>query len=183
MSTAEGKIILSSRSKPIQPFEKSVVKDLLVKEGQLVAQRQPLVELDTAITAADQNRILSDLVSAKANLEISRTFLSILDHSKAQQDSITYEEMPAFLGETFTEDDRLIYRSLLWQQWKDYESQLVSLRSKVQNSSAAARATSESIIKFEKTLLIKRARSEKLADLLLKDTWPDWSIWMRSKSE
>src|SRR5690606_7864407 len=53
VATAEGKIIPSARLKQIQPLEKGVIKNILVKEGDDVKEGQPLVELDATLTEAD----------------------------------------------------------------------------------------------------------------------------------
>ena len=68
VSSAEGKIIPSSRVKQIQPLTKGFVKAIHVKEGQYVNQGDALIELDRTITAADQARMQQELHNASLNL-------------------------------------------------------------------------------------------------------------------
>ena len=53
VATAPGRIIVSERTKVIQPLEASVVKRVLVKDGDRVQAGQVLVELDPTLAQAD----------------------------------------------------------------------------------------------------------------------------------
>lgn len=65
VATALGKIIPSSRSKTIQPFETGVVRAIAVRDGQSVKTGDLLIELDPTITGAELGRLKSDLLSAQ----------------------------------------------------------------------------------------------------------------------
>lgn len=65
VSSAQGKFIPAGRVKQIQPMETSVVKAILVKEGQHVRKGELLLELDPAINAAE-------LESNSRQLDINR---------------------------------------------------------------------------------------------------------------
>ena len=65
VATALGKIIPSSRTKTIQPFETGVVRAIAVRDGQSVKAGDVLVELDPTITGAELGRLKSDLMSAQ----------------------------------------------------------------------------------------------------------------------
>ena len=54
VAVAPGKIIVSERTKIIQPLEVSVVKRVLVRDGDHVEAGQPLVELDPTMATADR---------------------------------------------------------------------------------------------------------------------------------
>ncbi len=53
VAVASGRIVVSERTKTLQPLETSVVKRVLVKDGDTVQAGQVLVELDATIAAAD----------------------------------------------------------------------------------------------------------------------------------
>jgi hemolysin D len=53
VAVAPGRIIVSDRTKVIQPLEASVVKKVLVKDGDRVQAGQVLVELDPTMATAD----------------------------------------------------------------------------------------------------------------------------------
>jgi hemolysin D len=65
VATALGKIIPSSRTKTIQPFETGVVRAIAVRDGQSVKAGDLLIELDPTITGAELGRLKSDLLSAQ----------------------------------------------------------------------------------------------------------------------
>ena len=70
VAVAPGKIIPSGRTKIIQPFETGVVRAIHVKAGQRVRAGDPLIDLDPAINAAEQNHLKADLLAAA--LDIAR---------------------------------------------------------------------------------------------------------------
>ena len=55
VAIAPGRIIVSERTKLIQPLEASVVRRVLVKDGDTVQAGQVLVELDTTMASADKS--------------------------------------------------------------------------------------------------------------------------------
>ena len=75
VAVAQGRIIVSQRSKTIQPLETSVVKSIHVKDGDKVQAGQLLIALDATATQADANRVgqergasVGDLLRAQALL-------------------------------------------------------------------------------------------------------------------
>jgi hemolysin D len=61
VATAEGKLVPQSLVKIVQPAEAGVVKQILVKEGDVVQAGQVLLRLDTTLARADKASIGSDL--------------------------------------------------------------------------------------------------------------------------
>ena len=80
VAVAPGRIIVSERTKLIQPLEASVVRRVLVKDGDSVQAGQVLVELDTTIASADKASV-QEQVSASQS-EVVRT--AALLHRLAQ---------------------------------------------------------------------------------------------------
>lgn len=66
VATAGGKIIPSERVKVIQPLETSIVRAVLVQEGELVRKDQVLVELEVTGGRADLDRLRMDLYNQQA---------------------------------------------------------------------------------------------------------------------
>ena len=61
VAVAPGRIIVSDRTKVIQPLEASVVKAVLVKDGDKVEAGQVLVELDPTMASADKASVQEQL--------------------------------------------------------------------------------------------------------------------------
>jgi len=64
VAVAPGRIVVSERTKTLQPLETSVVKQVLVKDGDLVEAGQVLVELDATEAKADQANVQEQLAAA-----------------------------------------------------------------------------------------------------------------------
>ncbi|MCB2261716.1 MAG: HlyD family type I secretion periplasmic adaptor subunit [Candidatus Thiosymbion ectosymbiont of Robbea hypermnestra] len=166
VASAEGKIIPSSRVKQVQPLEKGVVKALLVNEGDYVKQGQPLVELDTTVTQADQKRLESDLHGTGLRLIVNQALLDILEQSKnARRFQLSAEELGLTFDENTSEQDKNLHRSLLRQQWLQYQSQLQSLHASLDKTRAEQAAVKASIAKLEQTLPIVKKRARILKKL------------------
>ena len=60
VAVADGKLVPSSYLKIVQPAEQGIVKEILVKEGEKVAQGQVLVRMDPALTDADVKSIQTE---------------------------------------------------------------------------------------------------------------------------
>jgi hemolysin D len=169
VASAEGKIIPSSRVKQVQPLEKGVVKALLVSEGEYVKQGQPLIELDTTLTQADEKRQESELHSARLRLAVSRSMLNLLAETD-QPVSLSYvDTYPIDLPANTTVHEVALHKSLLKQQWLQYQSQLSVLHSGLAKTRAEQAATREVIAKLKQTLPIAEKRAATLKSLHGKD--------------
>src|SRR5690349_9671410 len=60
VAVTDGKLVPSSYLKIVQPAEQGIVKEILVKEGEKVAQGQVLVRMDPALTDADVKSIQTE---------------------------------------------------------------------------------------------------------------------------
>ncbi|MBA2722953.1 MAG: biotin/lipoyl-binding protein [Methylibium sp.] len=71
VAVAPGRIVVSERTKTLQPLETSVVKRVLVKDGDVVRAGQVLVELDATIARADETSVQEQLGAALATTPIA----------------------------------------------------------------------------------------------------------------
>jgi hemolysin D len=76
VAIASGKLIPSSRTKTIQPFETGVVRSIEVRDGQSVKSGDVLMTLDTTISDADLGRLKSDLMAARFDVARLKAALS-----------------------------------------------------------------------------------------------------------
>ena len=78
VAVAHGRIVVSERTKTIQPLEASVVKRVLVRDGDSVQAGQVLVELDPTNAQADQSSVQEQLKAADADLRRAQALLGSL---------------------------------------------------------------------------------------------------------
>ena len=78
VAVAPGRIIVSDRTKLIQPLERSVVQRILVKDGDHVAAGQPLVELDPTIAQADIASLMETRKAAQSEWLRARALQRLL---------------------------------------------------------------------------------------------------------
>jgi membrane fusion protein, hemolysin D len=83
VASASGKVVPSGRVKLIQPFETGVIRAIHVRDGQSVKAGDVLIELDPTMTAAEQEHIRSDLISAQLDIARLRAALSDNDNPQA----------------------------------------------------------------------------------------------------
>jgi hemolysin D len=169
VASAEGKIIPSSRVKQIQPLEKSIVKSILVKEGQYVHQGDALVELDNTLTASDQTRMIAEVETVQRNLMVSNALLRLLTLPKDKQKNILFSDMYLLSDNKNSafdyNSDTNLYRQLLWQQWQQYWSQYQGIQNSVQKNAAEQASASAQISKLTQTLPIINRRVKKVKKL------------------
>lgn len=165
VASAEGKIIPSSRVKQIQPLEKAVVKRILVGEGQRVEAGQPLVELDSALTLADEKRLTSELLTAKLRASVNQSLIELLDLPAEDQRLITSSNLVLRHPDEAIGDEVMLHKRLLWQKWQEYQAQASTLQSSLERIRAEQAVAKENIAKFNKTLPIITKRAQTLKDL------------------
>ena len=78
VATAPGRIIVSDRTKVIQPVEASVVRKVLVKDGDKVVAGQVLVELDATFAVADKASVDEQLGVATSEVLRTQALLNAL---------------------------------------------------------------------------------------------------------
>ncbi len=82
VATASGRIVPSGHSKVIQSHEVAVVKAIHVRDGQVVKTGDLLVELDSAQTGADVERLKSDLLASQIDAARAQALLDAIDQRK-----------------------------------------------------------------------------------------------------
>jgi hemolysin D len=68
VASATEKVVPSSRSKIIQPFETGVVRSIRVQDGQAVKAGDALIELDPTLNAAERDHLHDDLLAEQVNM-------------------------------------------------------------------------------------------------------------------
>ena len=83
VATAQGTVIPAGRSKVVQPLETSVVRAILVNDGDHVRLGQVLFRLDVTIAAAERARMARELIDAELNLAGLRALRHDLETGEA----------------------------------------------------------------------------------------------------
>jgi hemolysin D len=83
VAVAPGRIVVSERTKTVQPLERSVVKRVLVKDGDAVKAGQVLIELDATNASADGASVQEQLTMAASEERRTAALLSAFDTGRA----------------------------------------------------------------------------------------------------
>jgi hemolysin D len=82
VAVAHGRIIVSERSKTVQPLEAGVIRQVHVKDGDQVVAGQVLIELDPTNASADSASVAEQLAAAQSELQRTTALLEALRHNK-----------------------------------------------------------------------------------------------------
>lgn len=165
VASAEGKIIPGSRIKQIQPLNNSIVKKIMVREGDFVTAGQPLVELDETLTRADQQRLQQELQNARIDLAVNLELVKLLSLPEKKQAALTFKQLKLDSDDVRGNLVETHAKQLLWEQWLGYWNQLHSLHSSVEGIAAELKTLQAVILKYEKTLPIVTKRADTTRDL------------------
>jgi hemolysin D len=125
--SADGKILPTQRVQYVQPYEKSTVTRIHVRDGDIVTKGQPLVELNNISVEADMNRIQSDLYANERKLWVKQALRDlVLEKSNNSQatvqprlDIADWYQQPA---------DQQQDQQLLAGLWHQYQANLQGLK-------------------------------------------------------
>ncbi len=147
VAVAPGRIVVSERTKTLQPLETSVVKRVLVKDGDVVQAGQVLVELDATAAAADSASVLEQLSAIQSEERRTTALLQALQTGRAPA-------LPAGdLGTSSSRDNAQLHA-----EWADITARLSRLHAEQSRRKAELATVRETIAKLEATLPIARRR-------------------------
>lgn len=152
VAVAPGKIVVSERTKLIQPLEVSVVKRVLVKDGDHVEAGQALVELDPTSANADKASIDEQLKSAQSEVLRTRALLQALNASSPRTPELG-TNLPAW-----SEVDVAAAKLQLSDEWSDITAKLAKAAAELQRRQAEIATVREMVAKLETTLPIAKQR-------------------------
>lgn len=162
VAVAPGRIVVSERTKTLQPLEASVVKRVLVKDGDTVQAGQVLVELDATNAAADQASVQEQLVSAVSEERRTTALLSALHGNRAPALTPSPAEAGEGRGEgrdqARTDTQRTSATAQLQAEWQDITARLAKLAAERARREAELATVRELITKLEATLPIAQQR-------------------------
>lgn len=160
VAVAPGRIVVSERTKVIQPLERSVVQRVLVKDGERVEAGQPLIELDPTSASADKASADEQLKSAQS--EVLRTRVLSYKLFKKEHLASTLRGLEADLSKNippgWNAADTSAAKAQLAAEWSDITSKLAKSDTEIAHRQAEIATMRELIAKLQATLPIARQR-------------------------
>lgn len=147
VAVAPGRVVVSQRSKLIQPLETSVVRAIHVKDGDRVQAGQLLVELDATASSADNATIHEQQAVARGEMARSVALLRALPTGAAPA-------LDAPRGQPLPTDTQ----ALLQSEWSDIVAKQSRLEAEAQRRSAELATHQQQLAKLEATVPLVRQR-------------------------
>jgi len=149
VAVAPGKVIVSDRTKLIQPTELGVVRAIHVRDGSLVKAGDLLIELDATAAGADESRVGGEQIAAEREMARYRSVLAQLDGGKSQ------------LAATASVLDQQVVSGLM----DEYQQKRLALTQAEVGKRAEREALVQTEFKLEQTLPLINQRTESLREL------------------
>lgn len=165
VAVAQGKVVPAGQVKVVQPYERAVVKRLLVRDGMQVKKGQLLIELDASELGAEQQKVRSSSTDALLAAARARALLNA-----AQRGAVipaTLHDLPGVPQESLQEANRL-----LAAEYQSYRTQLITLDAEAQHLQAQQATTRESLSKLQALYPLQEQRVADLNRLLEKNYVP-----------
>jgi len=163
VAVAPGRIVVSERTKIIQPLQVSVVQRVLVKDGDRVEVGQPLVELDPTSANADKTNVDEQLKAAQSEVLRAQTLMQSLAAPVAKGIDLS----PTLIPPTWEPEDIRAAKAQITAEWSDITAKLAKLSAEIVRRKAEIATVREMVAKLDTTLPIARQREadfRRLAD-------------------
>lgn len=147
VAIAPGRIVVSDRTKVIQPLEPSVVRQVLVKDGDHVDAGQVLVELDPTLAKADRSSVRTQYLAALSDELRAGALLKAMDTGVVAITAGIEHDLPL-----------APLRQQLQAEWQDVVSKRSRLMGEVARKSAELDTARELVLKFEAIVPLTRQR-------------------------
>lgn len=163
VAVAPGRIVVSERTKVIQPLQVSVVQRVLVKDGDRVEAGQPLVKLDPTSANADKTSVDEQLKAAQSEVLRTRTLMQALAAPPTQGVDLPAKLIPP----VWSPEDTRAARAQLAAEWSDITARLAKFSAEIARRQADIATVREMVAKLDATVPIARQREadfKQLAD-------------------
>jgi len=150
VAVAPGRIIASDRTKVIQPLEASVVRKVLVKDGDRVRMGQVLVELDPTMASADKANVQEQLRTQASEVMRTGALLQSLSNMKLLT--------PVLRGLQADLIKDPATQAQLQSEWQDISAKLGKLDAEAARRQAETATVRETIAKLEATVPMAQTR-------------------------
>ncbi len=167
VAVASGRIVVHDRSKLVQPLERSVVRRILVRDGDQVRTGQPLLELDATAARSDSAALREQTRSSHADALRARALLLALQQPGLPPSNLVLDAGRAgAITPGWSNADRLLAQAQLHAEWQDIDARLGRLSSELVRRQAEAATARQVVAKTEATLPMARQREDDFKVLL-----------------
>jgi hemolysin D len=161
VAVAPGRIVVSERTKVIQPLERSVVKRVLVQDGDRVRAGQAVVELDPTLAVADKATVDEQLKTSESDLLRARALRQALNASDRLRSLVDVQKrLASELPTAWTVGEREAAQAQLAAEWSDISAKLSKLGAEITRRHAEIGTVREMVEKLEQTVPMARKREQ-----------------------
>lgn len=157
VAVAPGRIIVSDRTKLVQPLENSVVRRVLVREGDHVEAGQPLLELDPTAAHADRTSFGEAHRAAESESLRVRALQATLA-GEAGPGTKLPRWSPQDIPAAWSARERTDAQAQLLAEWSDITARTARLDAERQRREAEIATVRAMVAKLETTLPVVRQR-------------------------
>ena len=158
VAVAPGRIMVSERTKVIQPLEASVVRKVLVRDGERVSAGQVLVELDPTMANADMASVQEQLKAQASEVMRTTALLQSLSSSSLTE--------PVLRGAQTDLIEDPATRAQLRSEWQDIRARLNKLDADAHRRQMELATVRETIAKLEATVPMAQTREADFKQLV-----------------
>ncbi|MFM8468244.1 MAG: HlyD family type I secretion periplasmic adaptor subunit [Oxalobacteraceae bacterium] len=151
VASAPGKVIVSGNTKAIQSLGTASVREIHVREGDVVKAGQVLLVLDTTEPAADVERLGSDLQAARIQTLKARWVLDAIEHGRHAAQFPSTELSAASLHEL---------QSKAEASYREFHAKLARIQADIEKHQAELQSIDSLVKKLESTLPYTQARAQ-----------------------
>jgi hemolysin D len=145
VAVAQGRVIVSERTKTIQPLETSSVKAIHVKDGDRVQAGQLLIELDSTLQGADASRVTQERESAQSEALRTQALLAAMVNGQAPK-LAAHDLNPQQIT------------AQLQTEWAEIQAKLAKLNAEATRREAERQTAEQIVAKLRSTLPLAQAR-------------------------
>jgi len=153
VAVAQGRIVVSQRSKTLQPLETSVVKAIHVKDGDKVKAGDLLIELDSTLTAADSTRVGEERSASTSEALRTQALLGAL--TKGTQPSLSAASL-----NSLSASDRGSAQIQLQSEWADINAKLAKFSAEAARRRAEIATAEQFVAKLQATVPLAQQREK-----------------------
>jgi HlyD family secretion protein len=151
IAVAPGRLVPSSYVKVVQPADAGIIKEILVREGDLVKKDEILVRMDASLSEADSKQVQTQLQTAA--MQLRRIDAELGGHAPAAS----------------AEDDPTLYQQMLAQYGARRQAQLDAVateRAVLNKAEQDMRSAAEQVAKLRKMLPIYQDQARSWSQLV-----------------